>query len=814
MIITDASLGASSDLPKQKAFWTRMLHGVAAPTKLHVNTGRGLKDKPAGMRSHADASSYDALGIPVQQLYACCAAAVLLLASRYTADTDLLIGVVPASCQSDTPPDSCVCPMRYSVASTDSLGQVREAVASLMMEMFRNRQARPNTPQPGIVLLLADTLGAAPPPPRLGGIAFAVHVAEGRFSISSSFDPLHYDADGVAQIENAIARLAQTMVLGPNVTISGSLDLAGFDESAPPRCYLRNGATGTITALLAERVHSNPRATAARHGGESLEYISLERQSSSLARLLAENGVVPGTPVGLMVRPGLQEPIAIVGILKSRGICVPLHPSTGWPPGYSEIRKVLVVSARDWAEQADFLRTCGPWHRIICLDQQVERESREPAWAEPDPGDIAFWCPGPASHGTLVRQALLETEPLGPTVQCSVMRDAATLGAGNLWRIIAPLITGGSVLYCDEPNDPLQLLTAIQHGQLSVVEVSPAILASLLALQSGPLGSLCLMVVSGEPAPFPLLDAWMAANPHVALVPALRAGGATFRSAIWRRADAEQMLSPTFPDASPISIRNRAGEPVPNGVPGEIWYLPDFPAAQTVPVWTRTGQWGKKLGGGGIEWFGRSFDGESGQQLVERIRLQALLSARSPARFCALTALPDKTSGPTMVAYVPGREEISLPESDAIVPLTIRRVEDFHLLPDGSVDFAALDNPSEQDPSPRSPVDEALAGLWSEILKAPTVGIHDDFFALGGNSILAMQLTARIRRIFHRDISLRAVFDTPSVAALSDILMSMEKEAGQSARMASLWLRTRVMSTAEIEELLRKSRATGIDASQ
>jgi acyl carrier protein len=109
-----------------------------------------------------------------------------------------------------------------------------------------------------------------------------------------------------------------------------------------------------------------------------------------------------------------------------------------------------------------------------------------------------------------------------------------------------------------------------------------------------------------------------------------------------------------------------------------------------------------------------------------------------------------------------------------MVPSAFVVLEALPLTPNGKVDRKALPAPEDdavvsgEYVAPRTPTEEVLAGIWRELLKLERVGVHDNFFELGGHSLLAMRVIARIREELAVDLPLRAVFETPSVAKLSE----------------------------------------------
>ena len=119
------------------------------------------------------------------------------------------------------------------------------------------------------------------------------------------------------------------------------------------------------------------------------------------------------------------------------------------------------------------------------------------------------------------------------------------------------------------------------------------------------------------------------------------------------------------------------------------------------------------------------------------------------------------------------REHLKKCLPDYMVPAAFVQLESLPLTPNGKLDRKALPAPDvgalsgQQYEAPRTPVEEALAGIWQEMLKVDRVGVHDNFFELGGHSLLAMRVAARIREFFEVQLALRVLFDAPTVEGMA-----------------------------------------------
>jgi amino acid adenylation domain-containing protein len=264
----------------------------------------------------------------------------------------------------------------------------------------------------------------------------------------------------------------------------------------------------------------------------------------------------------------------------------------------------------------------------------------------------------------------------------------------------------------------------------------------------------------------------------------------------------------TVPIGAPVGDRrvyvlDRLLSPVPAGVPGELYvggpsvargylgraaltaerFVPDAFAGEPGARLYRTGDRVRWLGDGNVEFLGRADDQVKVRGFrVEPGEVEAALLAHPGVREAAVVLRAGSAGEQVLAAYAvpaPGAriaaEELwarlreRLPEF--MVPSVVVTLEALPLTPNGKLDRRALPDPPAALPdagsSPRDAVEELLAALWAEVLGAGPVGIHDDFFELGGHSLLAVQLAARVRAAFRRELPLRALFEAPTVARLA-----------------------------------------------
>jgi surfactin family lipopeptide synthetase C len=145
-----------------------------------------------------------------------------------------------------------------------------------------------------------------------------------------------------------------------------------------------------------------------------------------------------------------------------------------------------------------------------------------------------------------------------------------------------------------------------------------------------------------------------------------------------------------------------------------------------------------------------------------------------------------------------------------MIPATFIILDTLPLTANGKVDRAALRASNSAGISlqrslvaPRNPVEEVVTGIFAEILQVERVGIHEDFFDLGGHSLLTTQIMSRVMETFMIDLPLRTLFDSPTVAQLSQAIVTREEKPGRSERIARLLLKVEGMSDTAVTQMLR-----------
>jgi hypothetical protein len=293
-----------------------------------------------------------------------------------------------------------------------------------------------------------------------------------------------------------------------------------------------------------------------------------------------------------------------------------------------------------------------------------------------------------------------------------------------------------------------------------------------------------------------------------------------------------------------VAVLDAAGHPLPPGLAGELclggigvargyFRQPELTAEKFAPdPWAlrpgarlyRTGDLARWRDDGSLEFLGRiDFQVKIRGFRIELGDIEAALVALPSVAQAVVAARADDRGGQTLAAYLVVRDAAAPPTPaelrtqlsgqlpDYMVPSIWTFLDRLPLTPSGKIDRRALPAPgltraAEEFVAPRDPVEETVAGLWREVFQLERVGVHENFFDLGGHSLIAAQVHARLRRIFGGELLLRDLFEAVTVAKLATLLRVREATPGRTEKVAQAWLRLQAM-TPEEKARLRARRA-------
>ncbi|NLV78056.1 MAG: amino acid adenylation domain-containing protein, partial [Rhodococcus sp.] len=581
----------------------------------------------------------------------------------------------------------------------------------------------------------------------------------------------------------------------------------------------RRSRTPLLPQLLATAVDRDPTRVALRFDGRSLTYAELDEWSSRLARVLIARGLGPGDFVAVSIPRSIESILAVWAVAKTGAAFVPVDPN--YPD--DRIRHMLSTSEVSLGMTVAATRPTLPgdieWLEVDTPDVEAEvsAQSSEPVTYSDrlrtlrvDDCAYVIFTSGSTgvpkgvvvTHGGLNNLLVEQQRTLGATGDSKVMHFATpsfdtslfelllTLSASATMVIVPPGVVGGT-----------ELEDLIAAERVTHVVGTPSMLASV---DPSDLDSIEMGLVGGEVCPPELVQRWRTARFH-------NAYGPTETTIITN-------ISPVLEPGDPVTIGGPIPgvqayvldgrlQPVPVGVAGELYlagpqlargYIgqPARTAERFVadPVgggrMYRTGdvvRWTVRDGVRDLEYVGRS---DSQVKLrgfrVELGEIDSVLSEHPAVDFVATTVRELPSGDAALVTYVlpvPGDGfDIDALRTHArevlprhMVPAAIVPIDAIPLTPVGKLDTDALPEPvfeAREYRAPETDAQQRVAGAVAEVLGIDAVGLDDDFFELGGNSLLAAKLAGRLGAAFDRRVQVRTLFEVSGIAELAEVLDS------------------------------------------
>ena len=581
-----------------------------------------------------------------------------------------------------------------------------------------------------------------------------------------------------------------------------------------------------VHLLFARRAASMPRAIAASLGGEQMSYSQLDRRANSLAHQLRELGAEPESTVGVCLPRGLDLPVALLGVLKAGAAYVPMDPDVPFARPSSLLASVGVRLA------VVSHATAG---RLAAADVEMVRvdAAQAGAYADRDPSPRAAL--DALAYVIHTSGATGEPKPVavphrGLANHARVLRDLCGLGAGDRVVQFASIsfdaaaeelyptwLAGARVVLLPAAAPTAHALERLLVAQQVTVLNLPTSYWHQWARELASGGrhlpaSVRLVVIGGEAADSEIARLWLR---HTS-VPLLNTYGVTeatiSSTAHWVKLDTAGEA--TVPIGHPIAgieahVLDTRLDPVPSGRSAELYiggtglargyhgrpgltaerFLPHPHAATPGARVYRTGDRVRQLQDGSLQFLGRTDDQiKLRGHRIEPAEVESALVSHPQVALAHVTAEDDSRLGRRMVAYVVPRDRRRVPGAQQLrrhlgdrlpsylQPQAYVVLDALPLTPHGKVDRAALPvaRPAARAAlrAPGTDLERRLASIWEEVFGVAPVGVDDDFFDLGGHSLLGTQIAARARQVLQAEISQQELFANPTVARLARRLAS------------------------------------------
>ncbi|HLO83824.1 MAG TPA: amino acid adenylation domain-containing protein, partial [Nostocaceae cyanobacterium] len=577
-----------------------------------------------------------------------------------------------------------------------------------------------------------------------------------------------------------------------------------------------------IHQLFEEQAQRTPDTVAVIFAQQQLTYKELNQRANQLAHHLQKLGVRAEKLVGLCLEPSLERIIGLLAILKAGGVYLPLDPV------YPQERLSLMVEdsqvsvlltaaslAARFSENLLKVRLDEDWEKIktesinnpqSCITKENLAYVIYTSGSTGIPKGVLIEHQAIAHHC----QNIIEEYQLKSSDR--VLQFASLSFDVSLEQILPTLAIGATLILADAklvtPSDFQQKL--IDDG-LTVVDIPPAYwIQWIQSVSETPITQLRLVICGGEAFPAEGLKVWQ--NSPMREVRLINAYGPTETTITALTFEIPQDSTPFYTNI-PIGrpLKNRQAyildsqkNLVPIGVIGELYiggeglargYLnrPELTDDKFVinPFHNsklyKTGDLARYLPDGNIQYLGRIDNQVKIRGFrIELGEIEAVLNQHPAIQATKVIAREDIPGDKRLVAYIilessgnftseilnQLRQYMQQQLPDYMVPSAFVALESFPLTANGKIDVKSLPIPSFSQRNnyivPRTPTEEILANLWSEVLKVKTIGINDNFFELGGHSLLATLLISRIRQAFDLELSVRSLFEFPTIAQLGE----------------------------------------------
>ncbi|MEM9804743.1 MAG: amino acid adenylation domain-containing protein [Cyanobacteria bacterium P01_D01_bin.56] len=596
-----------------------------------------------------------------------------------------------------------------------------------------------------------------------------------------------------------------------------------FSDRAPTQC---------IHAAFSHQANQTPDATAIIFNGESTSYGTLNQRVNQLAHYLQQQVIVSGSPIGVCIKRSVDMVVALLAILKAGCVYVPLDPvypttrlryavedaGIGWVIYHDSTSSVVTgldvkpIELSQLATTLADLPTAEPakQHNLEALAYVIYTSG-----STGKPKGVAIQHRSLSNLlGAMARRLHIKASDTLMAVT-TLAFDIAAL------ELFLPLISGARLLLASDEmmRDSHQLIAHLDAYGVDIMQATPA--TWRLLINTGWSGQSGLKILCGGEA----LDLELAKKLISGGEEVWNVYGPT-ETTIWSSAlelSSEHLAGNTVPIGHPIDntqfyVLNKQQQPVPMGVAGELyiggiglaqgyWNRPELTAERFVEVSLdskkteqqnssrsnsitlyKTGDRVRYREDSTLDYLGR-FDQQTKLRgyRIELGEIEAAISTHPAINQAVIAIQGDSPADQRLVAYVTltsSGENLARELRSYLTPLlptymipsAYQVLKAFPLTPNGKVDRKAL-SPVQQTVTgnqPKTSLERTLAEIWQSLLKLDFVGIHDNFFEVGGHSLLVVNAQSQIRQTLGVEISLMDLFQYPTLSTLADHINQLQ----------------------------------------
>jgi len=643
------------------------------------------------------------------------------------------------------------------------------------------------------------------------------------------YDCVRFAKNTIVRLLDHLRTLLDSMATDPDQRLGDISLLTGAERHQLLSQWNDTGADYPQRALVHElfeaQARNSPDAVALEFQDRQLTFAELNARANQLARYLIENGVGPDVKVGICMERSLEMVVGIVATIKAGGAYMPLDPAF---PGDRLAFILRDTSAPVVLTQSHLLGALRDHSaHCLCLDsdwERVEKYSGADSRVAVEDANLAYviYTSGStglpkgvmSTHAGLRNRLLWMQETYNLTPSDRVLQKTPYSFDVSVWEFLWPLMTGARLVVAepDGHQDAAYLINLISKREITTLHFVPSMLRAILeqeGLES--LTSLRQVICSGEALSFELQEKFFGRldiDLHNLYGPTEASIDVTYHNC--RDGAKEGVVPIGRPIANTrIHILSKQLQPAPVIVPGELHiggiglargYInrPDLTAEKFIPDALgkepgarlyKTGDLTRWLEDGNIEYLGRmDFQVKIRGFRIELGEIEAVLGQHPGIKEAIVVAREDRLGDKRLIAYVVADRQAELSANELrgfvqeklpgyMVPSAVVTLDALPVTTSGKLDRKALPLPEQPRTekstgyvAPRTLYEEALAKMWGELLGVAGIGIHDNFFDLGGHSITAVRLLAQIQKRFGQELPLNSLMRASTIEAMAGLI--------------------------------------------
>ena len=614
-----------------------------------------------------------------------------------------------------------------------------------------------------------------------------------------------------------------------------------------------------LPELFAAQAERTPDAIAVTSEKERVTYAELNRRSNRLAHYLRELGVGPDVLVGIMAERSVELMVGLLGILKAGGAYVPLETSNPTERLSYMLQDSGVHVLLTKSHLVDQLsRYTGVVVLLDTDDEKIARASSSNLASNVFADNLAYMIYTSGStgrpkgamntHGAIRNRLLWMQDIYRIQPEDRLLQKTPCCFDISVWEFFWPLLNGARLVMARRGGrrDSAYLRRVIADEQISMIHFVPSMLRTFLdepALES--IECLRHVFCSGEELTLDLQQHFserLKAELHNLYGPT----EAAVEVSNWTCQPDDGRG--TVPIGRPIAnlqlyILDRKLRPVPIGVINELYiggaglargYLgrPGLTSEKFIPNphskvpgarLYRTGDLARYRADGAIEFAGRvDYQVKLRGYRMELGEIETVLSEHYAVHEAVIVAREDEASGDKrLVAYVVADHSHSLDLGelrrhahshlpDYMLPAAFVVLDQMPLTASGKINYRALPDPDQQRPegvtefvAPRTPFEETLCGIWSDLLRIKRIGVNDNFFDLGGHSLLATQMVSRIRDAFQVELPLATLFEFPTISELTKAIATARAAQEDASEITQMLEQLKQLTPDDVKVMLK-----------